>query len=94
MDTGSVWSISNNPQGTYFSPEIPGSVGNSEYSLWQVVRASTAAPSYFEAEKIDVRRIPGYKNIKGEFVDGGVSPFNNPALQALMYATLKGYNIG
>jgi hypothetical protein len=31
--------------------------------------------------------------VMGEFVDGGVSPFNNPALQALMYATLGGYRV-
>ena len=29
----------------------------------------------------------------GEFVDGGVSPFNNPTLQAFMYATLEGYRV-
>jgi hypothetical protein len=29
----------------------------------------------------------------GDFIDGGVSPHNNPALQALMYSTLEGYNV-
>jgi hypothetical protein len=29
----------------------------------------------------------------GDFVDGGVSPFNNPALQALLYVTAKGYRV-
>ena len=32
--------------------------------------------------------------VVGEFVDGGVSPHNNPALQTLMYVTLKGYRVG
>jgi hypothetical protein len=32
--------------------------------------------------------------VTGSFIDGGVSPFNNPALQALMYATLEGYRVG
>ena len=32
--------------------------------------------------------------VTGSFVDGGVSPFNNPALQALMYASLEGYRVG
>ena len=36
----------------------------------------------------------GGKAVEGEFVDGGMSPFNNPALIALMYATLDGYCIG
>jgi hypothetical protein len=31
--------------------------------------------------------------VTGTFVDGGVSPFNNPALQAFMYATLCGYRV-
>jgi hypothetical protein len=32
--------------------------------------------------------------MQGEFVDGGVSPFNNPSMLALMYATLDGYRVG
>jgi hypothetical protein len=31
--------------------------------------------------------------VDGAFVDGGVSPFNNPALQLLLMATLRGYNL-
>jgi hypothetical protein len=31
--------------------------------------------------------------VQGAFVDGGVSPFNNPALQAFMYATLDGFRV-
>ena len=30
----------------------------------------------------------------GEFIDGGVSPFNNPALLSVMYATMAGYRVG
>jgi hypothetical protein len=29
--------------------------------------------------------------VKGAFVDGGVSPFNDPALQLLMLAVLDGH---
>jgi patatin-like phospholipase len=96
LDSGSVWPISNNPRGKYFGVRPESSViANSAYPLWQVVRASTAAPRYFDPEPIEISRgKPGEKSIAGEFVDGGVSPFNNPALQALMYATLRGCGIG
>ena len=94
LDTGSPWPMSNNPKGKYFIAETPGIINNSDYPLWQVVRASTAAPSFFDPEKIDIAEIPGYKTVQGEFVDGGVSPFNNPALQALMYVTVDSYNMG
>ena len=95
LDSGSPWPIGNNPRGKYFGPR-PGSeaIPNRDYPLWQVVRASTAAPRYFEPEEIEILRAPGKKTVRGQFVDGGVSPFNNPALQALMYVTLDGYRVG
>jgi predicted acylesterase/phospholipase RssA len=96
LDTGSPWPISNNPRGRYYSSR-PGSkaIANSAYPLWQVVRASTAAPSYFDPETIVIAAgSAGEEPAQGEFVDGGMSPFNNPAVQALMYATLDGYRVG
>jgi len=96
LDSGSAWPISNNPRGRYYNAR-PGSkaIANSSYPLWQVVRASTAAPSYFEPEKIEILHGgAGQEPAAGEFVDGGMSPFNNPSLQALMYATLDGYHVG
>lgn len=89
LDTGSPWPVSNNPRGRYYTDRSSGAVGNAKYPLWQVVRASTAAPHYFDPEPIEIS-----ERVSGEFVDGGVSPFNNPALQALMYATLDGYRLG
>ncbi|MDH4094107.1 MAG: patatin-like phospholipase family protein [Betaproteobacteria bacterium] len=94
LDTGSPWPISNNPRGKYFAARAGGVIGNGDYPLWEVVRASTAAPVFFEPEKITIASAPGMKPVQGDFVDGGVSPYNNPALQALMYATLEGYRIG
>lgn len=96
LDTGSAWPITNNPNAKYFkgganSTTIP----NADYPLWQVVRASTAAPSYFDPETIDIGRAEGgMKAVTGDFVDGGVSPSNNPTLQALMTATMEGYRFG
>jgi predicted acylesterase/phospholipase RssA len=94
IDTGSPWPISNNPKGKYFSALPGGVVGNGDYLLWQVVRASTAAPAFFDPETITVARVPGSRAVTGEFVDGGVSPFNNPALMSVLYATMAGYRLG
>lgn len=94
LDTGSPWPISNNPRGKYFASRPGGTIGNGEYLLYQVVRASTAAPAYFDPETITIVEKKGHPPVRGEFVDGGASPFNNPALQAFMYATMDGYRIG
>jgi hypothetical protein len=93
MDTGSPWPVSNNPRGAYFAARPNGVLGDGDYPLWQVVRASTAAPAYFDSQSITIARAAGAKAMTGEFVDGGVSPFNNPALMALMYTTMNGYRI-
>jgi predicted acylesterase/phospholipase RssA len=96
LDSGSTWPISNNPRGKYYDPRPNSNViANSAYPLWQIVRSSTAAPRFFDPEKIEISRgKSGETPVVGDFVDGGVSPFNNPALQAVMYATLEGYRIG
>jgi len=95
LDSGSPWPISNNPRGKYYGPRRGSdTIPNAEYPLWQVVRASTAAPRYFEPEHLEIIKAEGKRSVIGEFVDGGVSPFNNPALQAFMYATMDGYRVG
>lgn len=93
VDSGSPWPISNNPCGKYFRAGPGGVVGNGDYLLWQVVRASTAAPAFFDPESITIARVAGCEPAAGEFVDGGVSPFNNPALMAVMYSTMEGYRM-
>jgi predicted acylesterase/phospholipase RssA len=95
LDTGSPWPLGNNPRGRYFNAlPMDNRIPNSDYPLWKVVRASTAAPSYFDPERITITSKKGGKKVvAGTFVDGGVSPFNNPSLQAFMYATLNGYNV-
>lgn len=89
LDTGSPWVIHNNPEGRFFE-RVPDSKStpNKDFLLRDVVRASTAAPTYFEPEKIKVA-----DDMAGAFVDGGVSPHNNPALQLLMLATLAGHGL-
>ena len=87
LDTGSPWLLHNNPRGRYFGP-APDRQGNRDLLLRNIVRASTAAPHYFDPELIEIT--PG---ASGAFVDGGVSPYNNPAIQMLMLATCGGYGL-
>lgn len=83
-DTNSVWPIINHPGGKYFNSEHG---KNKDIPLWKAVRASAAAPTYFIPQLIDV----GGGMPTAAFVDGGVSMANNPSLQLLMVATLKGF---
>lgn len=94
LDTGSPWPLHNNPRGRYFD-ERPKSAGlaNRHFLLSHVVRASTAAPHYFEPERLHIATDQAGRYVDGAFVDGGVSPSNNPSLQLLMLATLSGYNL-
>ena len=83
--TGSSWPICNNPAAMYNDRALPDC--NLELPLWQIVRASTAAPTYFEHEKLAM----GAQEF--HFIDGSVSPYNNPALIAFLFATLPEYRI-
>lgn len=83
LDTGSAWPLHNNPNALYAEQD-------GKLLLTQIVRASTAAPTYFEPERISISSRQG-SVIDGAFVDGGVSPFNDPALQLLMLVALQGH---
>ena len=83
--TDSPWPITNNPFAKYNQKER--SDCNLNIPLWQLVRASTAAPTYFPPEVVQVGEV------KFVFVDGGVSPYNNPAFQAFLMATVEPYNL-
>jgi len=83
---GNDWFFTNNPKSKFFK-------NNSELPLWQVVRASTAAPTYFPPQTIKVPDDEGRKQ-SYEFVDGGVSSYNNPALQLFLEATIPEYGYG
>jgi uncharacterized protein len=82
-DTNSVWPLINHPQGKFFDSKLG---KNKNIALWQAVRASSAAPTYFVPQMIDV----GDGQVAA-FVDGGVSMANNPAFTLLMVATLNGF---
>ncbi len=83
LDTGSPWPLTNCPGARYAAQD-------GALKLTNVVRASTAAPTYFEPEEIKISSHDG-SVVDGVFVDGGVSPFNDPALQLLMLAALQGH---
>lgn len=161
MDTGSPWILTNNKNAPYWDTKLPtrdkdgkvidkGHIGNRYYKLATLVRASTAAPYYFDPEilpiiappdettrsgqvaskgRAAIRGVEGEKDAlsgmsewlarwprltllltqiralliarkegpnpdtHGLFVDGGVTPFNNPSLALLMQVVLKPYGI-
>lgn len=89
MDTGSVWIVANNPRAPYWDrPREKNFIGNRDYKLANLIRASTAAPTYFEPENI-----PVLEGERGLFIDGGVSPHNNPALALYMMSRLEPYGL-
>ncbi len=88
VDTGAVWFLTNNAGAPYWDdPEDGSFIGNRHYSLANVIRASTAAPHFFDPHLIEI--VKG--KTTGLFVDGGVSPHNNPALALLQIATVPAY---
>ena len=84
--TDSPWLVTNNPRAMFNQPDLPDS--NLRLPLWQLVRASTAAPTYFPPETIAVG---GQRFV---FVDGSVAGYNNPAFQLFLMATVEPYNLG
>ena len=139
LDTGSPWILANNSRAPYWNTVAAdpvtgakGHTGNCQYRLSNLVRASTAAPHFFDPEVLaiieDEREEPladvnaklagypwmsllvsklrllllGFKRDKGGrelaethglFVDGGVTPFNNPTMALLMMTQLKGFKL-
>ena len=91
VDTGSPWVLTNNPRAKFWYGKKDRVVANKEYRLADIVRASAAAPHFFKPHEIQVAA--DGKEKPGLFVDGAVSPFNNPALQMLMLAGIRGYGL-
>jgi uncharacterized protein len=84
--TGSAWPVTNNPLAMYNQRDLPDC--NLKVPLWKLVRASAAAPTFFDPEEImlgDQRHV---------FVDGAVTPYNDPALIAALTAVLPCYRLG
>jgi hypothetical protein len=85
VTTDSPWPVSNNPGARYNQRDRKDC--NLDLPLWQLVRASTAAPVFFPPEVVTV----------GEhsfvFVDGGVTMYNNPAFILFLMSTLEPYKL-
>ena len=126
IDTGSPWIITNNPRAPYWE-DGAGHDGNKHYKLATLVRASTAAPHFFDPELIPInsrkaqlpqetaapldkpvvarfaetilerlglrsRAVPDTADY-GLFIDGGVTPYNNPSFALLQVTTLKPFRL-
>jgi patatin-like phospholipase len=87
--TDSPWPLSNNPYAKYNNSGRPDD--NLNFPLWKLVRASTAAPTYFPPEVIALSSSDKTKEKEFVFVDGGVTMYNNPAFQMFLMATLDRY---
>ena len=87
--TDSPWPISSNPQARYNEPGRKDC--NLRIPLWQLVRASTAAPVFFPPEVVRWDESDATKSFV--FVDGGVTPYNNPAFLLFRFATDPAYRL-
>ncbi len=90
--TDSPWPISNNPYARY--NDTSRADCNLNLPLWQLVRASTAAPTFFPPEVIVLNNTDRASEREFIFVDGGVTMYNNPAFQMFLMATLDRYWAG
>jgi hypothetical protein len=88
VTTDSPWPISSNPDAKY---NLDRKDCNLKIPLWQLVRASTAAPVYFPPEILQWHPTDASKTFV--FVDGGVTPHNNPAFLLYRMATEPAYRL-
>ncbi len=89
VTTDSPWPISSNPLAQFNDPKL--SDCNLKIPLWQLVRASTAAPVFFTPERIALDGDNPSKIFV--FEDGGITPYNNPAFLLFRMATLPAYRL-
>lgn len=88
-NTDSPWLVSNNPQAPFNARHLDDC--NLTVPLWQLARASAAAPAFYEPQTI---RFGADKHYEFVFVDGALTGFLNPAFKAFQYATTAPYGIG
>jgi hypothetical protein len=92
LDTGSCWIIMNNPRSAFWETRADNSdnsfVGNRHFLLTNIIRASTAAPYYFDPQTIEIS-----EGEEGLFLDGGLTPHNNPSLALFLAAVLPPYGL-
>jgi hypothetical protein len=83
--TDSPWPVSNNPFAKYNQRDRDDC--NLNVPLWQLIRASTAAPIFFPPQDIPIG-----KHVF-TFVDGAVTVYNNPSFILFLMATLPEYRL-
>lgn len=88
--TDSPWPVSNNPNARYNDRGRPDC--NLNLPLWQLVRASTAAPTFFPPEVV-VLGEGSAREYSFVFLDGGITAYNNPAFLAFQMATARPYGM-
>jgi predicted acylesterase/phospholipase RssA len=93
VDTGSPWVVSNLPGAPHFADRDGGANGNARMPLRNLVRASAAAPLFFEPAAFELGPRADGSAERGRFVDGGVTPYNNPALRLLELARLPVFGL-
>lgn len=84
VDTQSLWTLNNNPNFPYYDYD-------KKIKLWEAIRASAAAPTYFEPVDLEALSDGEELTVRGIFTDGGISPANNPALHLLMMTQVSKY---
>jgi hypothetical protein len=87
--TDSPWIVSNSPRAPFNRRDLDDC--NLDLKVWQLARASAAAPGYFEPEVVTLDRTGRHRFV---FVDGGLTGFNNPAFKAFLFATTEPYGLG
>ena len=76
IDTGSAWTLINNPQSIYWDTPADNSfIGNRHYSLASVVRASTAAPHFFDPQEIEEIAPRRGRPLRRRRLDAAQQPF-------------------
>ncbi len=91
LDTGAPWLLSNHPDSLYWETHGGKDLPNKDYPVAGLVRASTAAPYYFEAADVTISKGGEFKSDEGIFLDGAVGGANNPSLHLFVLATLADY---
>lgn len=85
-DTYSLWTVANHPDGKY-------SGANAHLKLWELCRASSAAPYYFRPKKLGLKTRKG-ESFSATFIDGGVSLANNPAWVTFLTTIVPTFGFG
>jgi hypothetical protein len=88
VSTDSPWIVTNNPRAKFNDRTLDDC--NLNLLLWEVARASAAAPFFFEAEEIEFGKAKPYTFV---FSDGALTTLNNPAYKAFSIATLPPYGL-